>query len=324
MKKLVAVLCIAVAGLGFAAIYLLQQLNDERRQNADLQARVTTLESAQQAAAATLANQPALAPAPAQQAVAPIPGSAAPPATPAATQRPNAGALAGVAKEVLGSPEGRAMVQPMLVAAIRQQYPDLGKELGLSKEEEDKLFDTMIKQQLDLSSESMNLLTGDNLTPEAMQEMERKAREKQQANQAELAAMLGSKYPKFEEYQGTMAARQQVSQLNNVLGASGGALSDTQSKQLIAALAAEQKRITQETNANPLPAGRTRQEMLDQQLQRTADNNRRLADAASAYLTTSQLDSYRKMQEQQLALARRVIGAMGGQGAPGQAGSGTR
>jgi hypothetical protein len=325
MKKLVAVLVIAVAGLGVAAIYLLQQLNDERRQNADLQARVTTLESAQLAQASAIANQPVAASVPAPQVGATAAQPAAPEAAPPAAKQPAAANVLAGAKEVLSSPEGRGMVQPMLRAMLAQQYPDLAKELGLSQAEADKLLDTIVKQQLDLSAESIDLIAGGgNPDPAALQEMQRKTQEKQRQNEAELAAMLGNKYPQFQEYQSTLAARQQMSQLNAVLTASGAPLDDAQSKQLTAALSAEQKRISQEQASNPMPAGKTRQETLDLQLQRISDNNRRLADAASAYLTSAQLDSYRKMLERQENLQRNVIRAMGAQGAQGQAGSGTR
>jgi len=322
MKKLVVVLVVAAAGLGVAAIYLLQQLNDERRQNADLQARVQTMESLQQAAAA--ASQPT-APAPQVDAT-PVPAAAtatATAATPPAAKRPAADVMAG-AKEILSSPEGRGMVQPMMRAMLAQQYPDLAKELGISQAQADKLLDTIVRQQLDLSADSMDLIAGGNPDAAQLQEIQRKTQERQRQNEAELSSMLGNKYPQWQEYQTTLAARQQISQLNTVLTASGAPLSDAQSKQLTAALGAEQKRINQEQGGTAIPTGKTREETLDLQLQRISDNNRRLADAASGVLTSAQLDSYRKMLERQENLQRNLIRAMGGQGAQGSTSTGTR
>jgi hypothetical protein len=146
-----------------------------------------------------------------------------------------------------------------------------------------------------------------------MQEMQRRTTAMQQANEAELAATLGNKYPKWEEYQSSLQVRQQVSQLKNSLGTSGSTLSDAQSQQLITALAAEQKRINQETRNNPM-SGRNQQEILEQQLERTVDSNRRLVDVASGYLNPQQLESYRRQLELQERLQRTILGTMGGAG----------
>ncbi len=88
----------------------------------------------------------------------------------------------------------------------------------------------------------------------------------------------------------------------------------SQSKSLIAALAAEQKRIAEEQRNTPPPQGASRQDLLERQLQQATENNKRLVDAASAELTPVQLDKYRQMLDRQTAMVRSVLHALGGQG----------
>ena len=313
MKQLVVVLAVALAGVGAGAGYLWKQLGAERSLNAELNDHVMALEVAQQAAA--LAPPPvAAAETPATTSPASAPAAPAQAPQPAAARQGGA-ALGEAAKALLSTDAGKEMTRTMLRSVIAQQYPDLGKELGLTPEQANELMETLTRQMVDQSSESMGLLTG-NGDPAAMRELQRKTQEMQKANEAELQALLGSKYPKFQEYQGNQAARQQVSQLQNALGTGGiTALTDSQRQGLITALGAEQRRINDD-NRNALMANQGRpggsQNYLDQQLQQAADSSRRLVDAASGHLNSQQLDAYRKMLDQQLEMARGVMKAFGG------------
>jgi 3-oxoacyl-ACP reductase-like protein len=313
MKKLTLILAAGMVALGTGAVYLWQQLEAERSLNAALNDRVMALEVAQQA----LALRPPPAPAapaetPPAAAAAPAPATPAPAGTGQAAANNQGNGLAAVAKEMLSTKAGQDMTRSLLRNVLVQQYPDLGKELGLTPEQVNEFFDLATRQQMELSADSMDLVAG-GASPEAMQELQRKTQEKQQANEAEIAAMLGSKYPQFQEYQGTMAARQQVNQLQTALGSSGiTSLTDSQKQGLITALGAEQKRITQENLNAPAGARRGNQNYLEQQLEQNADKNRRMVDAASAYLNSQQLDSYKKMLDQQQEMISGLARAMGG------------
>jgi hypothetical protein len=298
-----------VVGVGAAAVYLWQQLASERSLNAELNDRVMALEVAQQAAALSPAPAPSIATEGGAAAAPVAPPPAAAKKGQADANNPAAG-IAAVAKEMLSTKAGQDMTRTMMRSMVTQQYPDLGKELGLTPEQASELLDTLTRQMVDASSQSMDLLAG-NGGPDAMRELQRKSEEIQKNNDAEISSLLGSKYPKFQEYQGTMAARQQVTQLQNALSTSGvTGLSDAQKQGLITALGAEQQRIQQDArNAPPAARGGN---YLDQQLQQASEQSRRLVNAASAYLNPQQLESYKKMQDQQLEMVRGLMGAFGG------------
>ena len=312
MNKLVMVLVIAVLTLAVGEVYLWKGLGEARQQNAELQANIKQMEGAGQSllSAFTRQTRPAAADAPTTDT----------PATPGAARQPAAGRAAAAAlisgiRETMSSPEGQEMARAQARRFLPQRYPGLGKALNLTPDQENKLFDLLARQQADQSANTLALLTGGGARdPGAIQEMQRQRQELQQANSSEVAAMLGSKYPQYQEYQESLPQRQQVTQLQTLLSSSGNALSDAQADSLTTALAAEQRRISQESGS---ATGLT----VEQRLQRNADNNQRLVNAASAHLNSQQLDSYQKMLDQQQNMGNALLRGLGGlAGARGQAG----
>lgn len=321
LRGLVIALGIATVAVVTLAVRLWPEVGRQREANAALLARVTALESAQVAGAAAAVPQsdagalPPLATA--------TPGVATPATTSArasagqdqtspaaqAARPPMADVL-----EAMQGPGGQDFTRTMLRSAMTQMYPDLAAELGLTDEEAGKLLDLMVKQQLDLTAESVAMITGGTDDPANMQATQRKLVEKQEAHERELAALLGGKYAKWEEYQGTAAARQQVAQLRGTLAAGGNPLSDAQEKSLVAAFAKEQSRVTREqrewmASSAALDSSNIMQESLKQAL----EGQRRLLDVAAPILDATQLAQFRRQVDQQASMLGAMMGMMGGQ-----------
>lgn len=331
MKKIVPVLIVALSGCVIAAVYLWQELRDVRAQAAELDTRVTELQSTVAAAKAGLppSTLPASAAAPdaaiasAQPAA---PGSqSAPVASPAANAsapRPAQGnregdGITGLARQMMGTPEGRELVASQLRMILPSQYPDLAKELGLTPAEEAKLFDLLIKQQTSTASIGLDMLAGNApMDAAAMQQRQREVQELERANRAELTTMLGDRMPKWEEYQRTLPMRQQVNQLRTSLGTGNNALSDSQSRSLMSALAAEQAQIQQDRrNAprQPQQGPPNPQANIERQLQRMAEDNQRMISVASSHLNPQQLEGYRNLLEAQANMQRTLLRGVGAQ-----------
>jgi hypothetical protein len=310
MKKFAAgVLAIATLAVGILAVRQWQSLNQERESGMQLRERVSALEAAQAVAATSPPPSPAILPTgvPAQsQAV------ATPPATAGAAQTagaPTAAKPTGTPALGLASPQNMEMVRSMMRMLLPQQYPDIATDLNLSAAEVEKLFDTLARQQMDLGMGSMDVFSGGKLDPAVMQDMQRKMQQQMKANDAELAAMLGSKYPQWQDYQGTVAARRQVEQLQAALEADNR-LSEAGRKTVTAALAVEEGRIAREEKDTAQPAGTTTQEVLENQLKHTTEMNQRRIAAASAHLTVAQRDTYRRLLEQQTSMAATMLRSM--------------
>jgi hypothetical protein len=305
MNKLVVVLSVAAASLGGTTIFLWQQLARERSHSADLQARLESAESMQRMFAQRFAQRPAVAPeepgATGTTPAAPNAGAAArrPAATPEQAQ-----ALRSTIQGILANPQ----IQQAARALTPLRYPGLAKELSLSPDEEKKLLDLLAKQQ---SAQTMAMLGAVGGDPA---EARRKAEEQGRAVDGEIAAMLGNRYPQYQEYERTLPTRRQVEQLQSALGPNDK-LSDSQARPLINALSAEQQRIQQEQQSQPRvqvapgASQQDRMQQIQQMQQRNADNNQRLVAAATPYMNAQQLDAYRKQLD---GGARAGVGGLAG------------
>ena len=298
MNKLAAGLAGILVVNAIAAGYLWFQLHAERDHLAALQARVSGVEKARQSVAA----QPASA---ATNAVATATAGAEPSATGeklanAPTTKVSTNAMAGAVSAMLSQPD-------MLRQELERQFPDIVKELDLLPAEADKFYALLAKQTAG-SVESAFSLVGGSADAAAQQEAMRKMLETQARNDKEMTALLGSRrHQQWQEYQGTVAARQQVEQLRIALGSGENLLSEARIKPLVSALGSETARLTRETNAKLAADSKASKSLMEQQLNYTVENNQHLAGVASSYLTTPQLDKYKQILAQQELLSRAMM-----------------
>lgn len=315
MKKLVVVLGAGVLVAGIVAGGLWQNLRAQRAHNRELAAEAARVEPAPAVQVAQpLPEAPEVpeAPAPAAAPVVAKAEPAAPPAAPPAKAEPaaNANPLAAM----FDNPQGQEMVRTMMRTVMARMYPDLAEAMDFTPEEASRFLDLLAEQQGSLGTESIAMLGGGMGDPAAMQETQRKLLAQQEANEAKLAAMLGSKYPRWEEYQSTAAARQQVNQISASLNAAGHPLSEAQSKALVAALATETAQAQRDEREWSRTGALQSKNMVAESVQRAGEAQMRMVDAAAPHLNAEQLALYRREVEQQVKMLGAVMGLLGGQG----------
>lgn len=217
-------------------------------------------------------------------------------------------------QELMQDPEYRRARLSQTRLSLPQNYPGLAEELGLSQAELDRLFDLLAEQQLQMSDVTMSMSTSNGVQPDQATSLEasRRLQEMNRAQQDSLRAMLGDDgYGKFQGYQQTRGARQQVIQLGRTLDGMGQSLTPEQSRPLTAAYVAEQQRqqdelrqisrsIAQAGPMSPMEQERFMEERFNLQEQ----SNRRLVDAARAHLNAQQLQTLQSMLDQQLTMNR--------------------
>jgi hypothetical protein len=313
MTKLAATgLAVGVVAVGLAAAMQWRDLRGEQAQGAQLRERVSALEAAQLAAAGN--PPPATLPVAGMPQPAPAAVPVASTAGPAPDPQPSASAASGAQPpttmaQALSDPRTLEMTRAVMRNMLPQQYPDIAKDLNLSATEVEKLFDTLARQQMDAGTGgALDLFAGGELNAAAIQEAQRKMQQQQKAHDAELAALLGSRYPLWQDYQGTASARSQVDQLQAALGPDNR-LSDAARKSVITALAVEEGRI-QRDEREVMLQGRNTQEFFENQINRATELNQRRIAAASPLLTVAQRDTYRRMLEQQTSMAAMMLRSM--------------
>jgi hypothetical protein len=303
MKKSVGITAALLAMGGVLAAYFWLQLRDERQRGSELMARVEALE--------------AVAPAAPSAGVAPAGATSPQAATPPVVQAQGGGAdsdkspMAAILA-TMQTPQGREATRMMMRGMMTQLYPDVEQELGITAEEKEKLFDLLIRQQDDMTAESLALVTGGG-DPAAARDLQRRLMEKEAEHQRELTALLGGKYPQWEEYQGTAVARQQLGQLRLALAASGHPLSGAQETALVKAFAGEVTRSQKEEREWMLTAADS-PDVMQESMRRALKVQQNLLALSKPHLTDAQLAQFRRQIEQQEKMLESMMGMLGGQG----------
>jgi hypothetical protein len=305
-------LSIAVLAFGASTIYLAVQLSEERahsEQLADatraLNARIVELEKARDGiplAVNGTFGSVNLPPSGTLNAQLPPP--------PAASAAQSGARAAAATNQTIFAPQGQAferMMRAQIRAQNKQLYADVGAQLGLTREDVNKLIDLITDQQtggLGIPREVTDPAERQRLLEEAMRE-----------NKTKIERLLGpEKLQSFEEYQQSIPARQELNVLVRQLeGSDAAPLSSDQRKRLLAALMEERKRI-------PLPQfspGVDHADFSKTYSDWQADYNARVAAQARNILNSEQYaayDDYREWQQEmnaQLSRARIQGGADG-------------
>lgn len=330
MKQTVLLLGTATLALAGTSAYFWQEMREERSRNEVAQARVAELESQLQLPRPMLEPPPAVAQLPAAT---PAPPKAPPPpasrveATPSTTigRMDPSEYFARERERMLQDPEYRALRREQQKMGMMRMYSDLGTALNLPQEEVDKLLDLLAEQQLQSMANAPPFRPGIDSNSQPSPEWFRKMEESQRKKEADIKALLGdAKYQEWQDYQQSMGARMQVRNLRSMLEGSPEPLREDQYQPLVTAIADEQRRFGTETRSD---AFRTRPAapmthadqlaMMEQSLERTADHNQRMRDAAAPYLSTAQLERFDKMLSQQLEMQRLSLKMMRARGESG-------
>ena len=313
MKTSALGLAIAAIAFGASTIYLSVQLSEERAQAekvaetmAALNARINELEQArEQRFAATGAFGAVEAqsgigmgpPAPAQ----PEKGEAKPETTELVS---------------FGPPPPRSeafekMMRTNMRANNKRMYADVGKKLGLNKEDTNKLINMLTDQQLDNFGQMREVNTADPA------ERRRLIDEARRENQAELENFLGaSKAAALRDYQDTIPARQELEQLSRQLEGSDATLTDEQHERMLTALVDERKRI-------PMPQmsdTTTPEEYSKAYAEWQDDYNERVNAQAHSILNSEQITTYSEYQQWQKEMREQMVTRRAGRGPRGVAG----
>jgi len=187
-------------------------------------------------------------------------------------------------------------------ATLKNRNPLLARELGISEQEADKVFDLMAEGQLRQEALAADLIARGNTADAAtVDEMRRQQQAQEQQDKNSLAALLGQAgYEKLQYVEETQAARTRIVNMTNLLAQSGQPMSTDQALSLTRVMADEQKR--EEKESQELRASGTYGQVS--QVDRAVEGDRRILDAASGFLSAQQLQTIRTRFEQRQAMER--------------------
>jgi hypothetical protein len=296
MKKISAVLAIALVVVGGAAIHLWREVDAGRQQLAALQAQLEQRDA--QLAALAARPLPQLA-ASALGSPAPVPTQAAPPRPEAAPDA--ASSFAAMLREQQSSPEMVARRRQTGRMLMETSNPGVAEALGLTPDEKEKLLELLLDQQ-----ERSSAFFAEQREPGAAtspQERTAAFQARERTADAELQALLGSKYPQWQDYKETRPAWRQLEDLRAVSKAGGAPLTEAQSRSLVAALSTEHRAINEESRS-AASQGRAANEVL---ARNSPERQQRLLAAAAPHLSPQQLEGYRGLLERAAAQEQTML-----------------
>lgn len=193
--------------------------------------------------------------------------------------------------------------------SLQQSNPDLAGELGLTPEEATRLFDLLAESQIQtnsISAEIASLRANGADRDTAMEAVNRRQQEQIRARDQQLEEMLGSgRFAQWQEYETMRPVRQQVMQWGRSLEGMGMPLTAEQTRPLVAAFAAEQRRQIGEyqrlrgTNG-PITEAEQRR-LAGEQARLQAETSQRVIDAAGSHLSPQQREALQELLAQRMA-----------------------
>lgn len=233
-------------------------------------------------------------------------------------------------RALMKDPEYRDAMRTQHKDMLARMHPDLAGELGMTAYEADQLLSLLAEQQLRAAENHTAPFFDGTPDPGAIEEMQRQAQQRQQANEMEVAALLGTeKSQAWKDYQSTMGVRHQVRELQSRFAAKGAPLQEHQVKPLLRALTDAQQRMMQEWNRNPpqgqlataafgpggqIPGRGVRLEsqvnLQEQHLERQIEQDRQVRESAASILTAEQLQLFEEEQNTKVRLQRAQLRMM--------------
>lgn len=270
MNRLARILGCALVGIAAMAGYFWSQLNAQRNDNKEAEARISVATVERPSATPVLIPVAAPPPAPEQaHTVATTPDAPVAPTRGAGPTNAGIDPQLEAARQLQSSAPGQEMLRAMARQMLEQMYPDLAKEMNVSLEVASKV--------LDLLATRIRIAGLPDPQPSGPRNL---------SSEGELAALLGSSYPKWNEYERKVQEHLMQDQVRAAISASGDApLTDAQFQELNTALKAEEQLIGQDTAVSPA--------------QRQLDANRRRIEVAAKYLSPQQLEGYKQHLQQQ-------------------------
>ena len=204
------------------------------------------------------------------------------------------------------SPAMQKMMRTQMRANFKRMYADLADQLGLSKDDANKLYDLLADQQIG----AMEKFRESEEDGEPRKHWDDVRRDQQN----ELANFLGAdKAEALAKYQESMPARGEVDMISRQLEGSDAGLSEDQRKRLITAFTEERQRVTPPEYIEGTDAEQYQKSMAEWQ----DSYNERAAARSKSILNSEQQTAYTEYQQLQKEM-REQFATMGPAGPGGR------
>jgi len=198
-------------------------------------------------------------------------------------------------------------MKDMMRAQQKLMYGGLAKDLNLTPDQDKKLTELLLDQQMQAVDHAPSLFSKDGET--SATNLLTAFADQQKQSEENIKGLLGEeKFGQYQDYQKTLAERMQINLFKQQLEDGESPLRDEQVKQLMSAIREERDRnppaispdLKPDANFEKMLSG----DVMEKQMQWQEEMNQRVLERAGQILTPEQLKAYSDFQKQQLAMQR--------------------
>jgi hypothetical protein len=231
--------------------------------------------------------------------------------------------MGAMISKMMKDPNMREMMRAQQKVALKKMYGSLIADLKLPPEQQQKLTDLLLDQQMQNIERSQDMFKEDGADFSKIAET---AKEREKENEAAIQELLGTeKFEEFQDYKKTLGERMQLGEFKEQLQETGHPLRDEQSTQMMVVMKEERERYPPAFDANAAGGGKNLSGLfedgaMERQMEWQEELNRRVQERVASILTPEQLKAYIAMQEQQLSMQKfgiKMAREMFGKGASG-------
>ncbi len=209
--------------------------------------------------------------------------------------------------KMMNDPNMREFMRSQQSAIVKKMYGPLIRDLKLPPEQQQKLTDLLLDQQMQTLDRSQALMKDGNMD---FKKMAADGAEVQKESDAAIQELLGpEKFAEFGEYKKTMAERMQLSEFKEQMKETASPLLDEQTQQMLAVIKEERERHPPVYDASSVAQAQDLESMfadgmMERQMAWQEELNRNVLARLSSILTPEQLKAYTGIQEQQLSMQK--------------------
>lgn len=228
--------------------------------------------------------------------------------------------MGAMLSKMMKDPNMKEMMRAQQKMALKKMYGPLIADLKLPPDQQQKLNDLLLDQQMQTLERSQEMFKEDGVDMKKMASIDTV-----KANEAAIQEVLGpEKFEEFQEYKKTMTERMQLGEIKELLQETGSPLRDDQTKQMLVMMKEERERYPPVFDANAGGgknlAGMFEDGAMERQMEWQEDLNRRVQERLAPVLSPEQLKAYTDLQAQQLSMQKfgmKMAREMFGKGVPG-------
>jgi hypothetical protein len=224
--------------------------------------------------------------------------------------------------KMMKDPNMREFMRSQQKGAIKKMYGPLIADLKLPPEQQQKLTDLLLDQQMQTIERSQDIFKEGKMDFQKASEVSKEA---EKGSEGAIQDLLGpEKFAEFQDYKKNMGERMQLGEFKEQMQEAGSPVREDQTKQMLAVIKEERERYPPVFDANAPgetdPAAVFNDGRMERQLEWQEELNRRVQERVASVLTPEQLKAYTSLQEQQLSMQKfgiKMAREMFGKGAPG-------